>query len=87
MVYSNVFGIQAVYSFTPVAKYATEPERRYEYEYLLNLEYKTDFTSVSAQWGGWLESSSAAFTCSGILAGPNVICESRIQKKNLWNFK
>ena len=44
---ARFFGIQAVYSFTPVPKYDTEPEQRYKYECLLNLEYKTDFTSVS----------------------------------------
>ena len=64
-----------------IPKYDKEPERGYEYECLLNLEYKTDFTSVLAQWGGWLESSSAAFTCSGILAGPKVIHERGITTK------
>ena len=43
---ASFFSIWAAYSFTPVPKYDAEPELRYEYECLLNLEYKTDFTSV-----------------------------------------
>ena len=78
---ARFFCIQALYSFTPVPKYDTEPERRYEYECLLYLDYKMYLSLVSAQWGGWLESSNAAFTGSGIIAGPNVNRERRIQTK------